>query len=337
PEEKFAQELGISRMTLRRALGILVEEGLIGQRKGKGTFVISPLEEKKTERKVIGLLGYFRLEKSPDPYYSLLLQGIKDGVEDQVKLVILSPLEKSLLELYHQEHLDGMMFITPSRRDIKEIKELPLQHIIHVIVGSSFQSLKQNNYILVDTDNIGGAFKAVEYLIRLGHKRIAYIGGNPEKSNSRDRLKGYKKALRRHRIGFDVSLMFEVKKGNYSDSAYEITNSLLETQSPPTAIFAGGFSLALGVMKAIKERGLKIPENISVVGFDDYELGSHLSPPLTTVRQPIYELGKIAGKRVLEQINYGRIKKRETILPTELIIRGSCSKRKECFKKVSCK
>ena len=326
PEAKLAEELGISRMTLRRALKILAQEGFIVQRKGKGTFVVSPLEGVKLEKKVIGLIGSFRLDKkSPDSYISLLLQGIKDALRERVKLVALSPEEGTLSQLYHHNHLEGVILVTPSIKEVRKFRELPLQDIPHVIVGSSFPVFKERNYVFVDTDNVGGSFRAVEYLIHLGHRRIVYVGGNPEKSNSRDRFKGYREALKKYGIKWEPSLVFQGKKiGVHSEAGYSFACEFLKVKPLPTAVFAGGFYLALGVMKAIKDKGLRIPEDISLVGFDDYEIGEHLSPPLTTVRQPVYELGKKAGERILEWINLGKVKERWTILPTELVVRQSC-------------
>jgi len=327
-ESVLAKKLGISRVTLRHALGILTKKGLLVSYRGKGSFVQLSETNRYTQNKTVGFISSYDLEKGEqNPFLMFLLQGVKNKLEGRVKLLLLSRKEGNLAELYHGNHLDAMLIISPSKKEIKDINKLPLQFIPHVIVSSSFNAYRKNKLVFVDSDNIEGACKAVNYLTSLGHMRIAYIGAVPQQSNSIDRLKGYKKALREKGIEFDTSLVYEDSDGHYLERAYDATKEILETRDPPTAIFAGGFELALRTIKAIRKTGLKIPDDISVIGFDDFGMCDYISPTLTTVKQPLYELGEKAAEKILEWINNGNVKQKMTILPTELIIRESCGRR----------
>jgi DNA-binding LacI/PurR family transcriptional regulator len=173
----------------------------------------------------------------------------------------------------------------------------------------------------VTVANESGAHAAVRHLVQLGHTRIAMISGPLHLTNSQDRLKGYKRALRAAKIAIRPEY---IKETSYSKAdGYSAAMVLLGTSPAPTAIFAGNDLIALGVLQAIRESGLRCPEEISLAGFDDLEIASITNPPIFTVYQPGYELGATAMRLLLERIADWDGPPRHVVLKTELRIRES--------------
>jgi LacI family transcriptional regulator len=174
----------------------------------------------------------------------------------------------------------------------------------------------------VGATNWQGAFNATEYLIQLGHKRIGFITGWMDLGCARDRLDGYKAALRTHHIRTDASLIFE---GDFSQpDGYKGGNTLLDLPNPPTAIFASNDVMAMSVIDAVREHGLRCPEDISVMGFDDIPQAAYTHPALTTIRQPLEKMGRVATQMLLDLLKDPDAQMRRIELPTDLIVRDSC-------------
>jgi LacI family transcriptional regulator len=202
--------------------------------------------------------------------------------------------------------------------------------------GTYLDTLRRRSfpYVLIDHQGIDdtgpsvgatnrrGGYEATRYLIELGHRRIGFITGNLDMRCSTDRMDGYHAALAEYGIHADPALIYE---GDFlQPSGYAGARELLALPELPTAIFASNDVSAFGVMEAARDRGLRIPEDISIVGFDDIPQASHVNPTLTTVRQPLEQMGHLATRMLLETIR-DRARLAERIeLPTELIIRGSC-------------
>lgn len=174
----------------------------------------------------------------------------------------------------------------------------------------------------VDSTNQQGAYEATDYLIKMGHKRIGFITGLMALSAARERLEGHKAALQDNNIPIDVSLIVEA---NFEHQAgFEAAAVLLELSARPSAIFASNDISAFGVMDAIRSKGLRIPEDVSVIGFDDIPHASITYPKLTTVKQPLQQMGIVAVKLLLEQIQSPQTSPRRVTLATTLIKRDSC-------------
>jgi LacI family transcriptional regulator len=174
----------------------------------------------------------------------------------------------------------------------------------------------------VSSTNWQGAYGAVCYLIELGHRRIGFIAGTAELSSARERLAAYQAALADQHIPYDPLL---VQPGDFRQSrAYTATHVLLDLPQPPTAIFAANDWSALGVYDAVRDRGLRIPQAISVIGFDDVPQAAHLRPALTTVRQPLAEMGRVAARLLFQYIEDPDQPIQQVVLDTQLIIRESC-------------
>ena len=327
PEPELAKDFGISRVTLRHALRLLEQQGLIHKRRGKGggNFVCMPAEGKQVSKSTVGLISNLANLRG-EPYFLKLLEGVRRKLDGKAKLLLITPNGEDILEIYHENHLDGMLIMAGAcEDDAKLFGALASRAIPHVLISESFDFFQEKGLVSVDADNEAGAVAATRHLLDLGHGRIAHVGGYPWRSNSCARLRGQGKALAAAGIALDPVLVHTLERGQEDkEYAHAATHELLALPQPPTAIFAAGFVLALEAMRAIRERGLRIPEDISLVGFDDFEAGEHLSPPLTTVRQPLEELGEKAGEKILEWIACGGVKEKQVVLPTELIVRGSC-------------
>lgn len=211
--------------------------------------------------------------------------------------------------------------------------------LLPVDPGAYLDSIKRRAfpYVLIDHGGLDeqgpsvgatnrlGAIEAVTYLVALGHRRIGFITGNQEMGCSRDRLAGYQEALLAAGLPRDESL---VREGNFHQPlAYERTRELLALPEPPTAIFAANDVSAFGVMDAVRDAGLRIPEHVSVIGFDDIPGAQSANPPLTTIRQPLREMGRLATRMLFEFISNSQREVERIELPTELIVRSTCRPR----------
>jgi len=175
----------------------------------------------------------------------------------------------------------------------------------------------------VTVANLSGAHAAIRHLVQLGHTRIAMISGPLHLTNSKDRMKGYKKALLEGGIPVRPEYFRETRYSMADGHAGAL--SLLAESPPPTAIFAADDLIALGVLQAVKQSGLRCPEDISVVGFDDLEIAAMTDPPLFTVSQSGYELGAAAMKLLLDRVADSDGPSHHIVLKTELRIRGSAA------------
>lgn len=174
----------------------------------------------------------------------------------------------------------------------------------------------------VGATNRQGGYDATAYLIGLGHRRIGMITGNMEMGCAVDRLTGYRDALADHNLPYNPELVWE---GDFHQPpAYQGTLALLDLPEPPTAIFASNDLSAFSVMDAVRDRGRRIPDDVSVIGFDDIPPSSQVHPPLTTIRQPLYDMGRLATRMLLRAIENPATPPVREELPTELIVRASC-------------
>jgi LacI family transcriptional regulator len=216
---------------------------------------------------------------------------------------------------------DGLLIVVPSVGD-SYLDALQSGNFPHVIVDVDNGSDKSWS---VGTTNWQGAYDATTYLLGLKHRRIALITDQPELSVSRSRLEGYKAALKAQGIEFDPAL---VQRDNYlSPYTWRLVEALLTLADPPTAIFTTGDTAAVHVMETLRLKNIRVPQDMSVVGFDDVPQASITSPGLTTVYHPLYEMGRVAAETLLEQIEKPGLSPRHIQLETKLVIRESCAVR----------
>jgi LacI family transcriptional regulator len=213
---------------------------------------------------------------------------------------------------------DGLLLIVPLV-PTTYLDALHEQNFPYVLID---QSDTTGQSAIVNATNWQGAYEATQYLLSLGHRRIGFIAGLMELSSAVERLEGYRAALSDHEIPVRDALIFE---GDFwQPGGYAAAAQLLDLAEPPTAIFASNDLSAFGAMEAIRERGFRIPEDISLVGFDDIPQASIVYPKLTTVRQPLDQMGRVAAKMLLEHIENPQGSLRRVTLSTHLIVRDSC-------------
>jgi LacI family transcriptional regulator len=213
---------------------------------------------------------------------------------------------------------DGVLLVT-SELTALQLRQLREEDIPLVVMDPV--DLPEPDLPGVGATNWAGGIAATEHLISCGHSRIAAIGGPESYLCSRARIDGYRSALERAGQKYEPAL---VRHGDFHyEGGFLRAGSLLDLADPPTAIFAGSDQQALGVYEAARQRGLRIPQDLSVVGFDDLPMSRWSSPPLTTVRQPLAEMGRIAAEMLGTLVEGLTLSSRRIELATELVVRGS--------------
>ena len=220
--------------------------------------------------------------------------------------------ERRYVSLLDSSITDGVIVVAPTAATFTTVSPI-------VVIDPN----KANpNYPAVIAINRDGALEAMEYLTSLGHRRIGFIGGRPELQSAVQRLQGYKDGLCQANIPLDPEL---VQVGDYSkETGFTCAQRLLSLPHPPTAIFAANDQSAFGVFEAAREAGLRVPADLSVVGFDDIPESAFITPPLTTIDQHIEKMGFIATGMLIQLISDEELENRIYTIPTQLLIRGSC-------------
>lgn len=212
---------------------------------------------------------------------------------------------------------DGLLLVLP-RHPEGYLKTLRQRKFPHVLIDH--QGIDERGPA-VGATNRTGAYDATRYLLALGHRRIGFITGSMDLGCSRERLDGYRAALLDHGVAVDNAL---IREGDFQQPRGFIgALELMNLPNPPTAIFASNDVMAFGAMEAARERGKKIPDDISIIGFDDIPQAAQVHPPLTTIHQPLEEMGRRAAQMLLDIIEHPQRPAEKIELPTELVMRES--------------
>jgi LacI family transcriptional regulator len=255
-----------------------------------------------------------------------IMQGVQEVLEESGhRLVVFATnedeaAERRWLRRLLDQSTDGVLLLLPYER-VGIADALVEQHVPFVAIGdrneptTAFPTIGSTIWL--------GGYTATEYLISLGHRRIGIITGPLHLTTSRARLAGYREALERAGIAVDPILICE---GNYLlGDGVKQTHTLLDLPNPPTAIFSMNDAQATGVYQALYQRNIRIPDAMSVIGFDDVSYAAQMSPPLTTVRQPLVEIGKMAATMLLRLIAGQSFESNHVELSTSLVLRASCA------------
>ena len=246
------------------------------------------------------------------------LRGISTAARAEGFRVLVEPFganDGDYGDLLRTRHADGLIVSGP-RVDDAELQRLVASGAPVVLQGS----LAGLDVSSVDVDNVAAAKSAVRHLLALGHRRIGCVTNAPlSYTAARERLEGYREALTEAGIGPTDDL---VVQADFSASSGRTATAELLRRADPSALFVASDVVAFGAIAAIREAGLRVPDDISVVGFDDIPLAAYFDPPLTTVRLPAHELGRTVGAALLDRIA-GRGVEARTVLPTELVLRSS--------------
>jgi LacI family transcriptional regulator len=214
--------------------------------------------------------------------------------------------------------VDGLLLVLPRNAEdyLETLRHRRFPHVLVDHQGVSFEVPS------VGASNWQGGYDGTRYLIGLGHRRIGFITGDMTLGCARDRLVGYQQAMSEAGLPLDPAL---VREGDFlQPQSFLCANELLDLAERPTAIFASNDVSAFGVMEAVRHRGLRIPEDVSILGFDDIPQAAQVYPALTTVRQPLAEMGRTAVQLLFTYIDEPDAPIKRIELPTELIIRQSC-------------
>lgn len=306
---------GVGPETRERILQIVNDQGYVQNHAAR--------QLRKGQSGIIDLV-IMRLEGG---YDLEIMHGIQDAfAESGHRLVVFATNEDEIRERLWLRRLldqstDGVLLLLPYE-SIGIANTLMEQHIPFVAIGDRNETKSAVFPTIGSTIWLGG-YTAIEHLISLGHQRIGIITGPLHLMTSRARLAGYREALERAGFPVDPALICE---GAYLfGEGVKQTHYLLDQPDPPTAIFAFNDAQAAGVYQALYQRNIRVPDQMSVIGFDDVMYTAQMSPPLTTIHQPLTEIGKMAANMLLRLIAGEQLESNHVELSTSLVIRESCA------------
>lgn len=258
-----------------------------------------------------------------DPYYTEIIRGVKDAAMANGYLVLLGDSERqkgresSFMNLVFTKQTDGILLLgteLPFAVCKSQKKNLP-----PMVMACEFSP--EMELPTVHIDNLTSAFEAVNYLTQMGHRRIAQISGPSHTFLCQFRQQGYQQALRR--VGVNARADYSVE-GDFSFTAgAEAMETLLALPEPPTAVFCHNDTMAIGALQAAKKSGFRVPDDLSIIGFDDITFAQYCDPPLTTIAQPRYDIGYQAMLMMLDRLRGHQVRVGSRLLETELVVRQS--------------
>jgi LacI family transcriptional regulator len=287
----------------------------------------SPIARSLSNRRsrIIGLVIPLAIRSLfDDPFFPRLIQGISQGcnMHDYTLSLFLFHSQEEEKELFdgisRSQFLDGVL-VTATRSGDTLIPRL-LENQVPLVVQGRHEDPRIS---YVDADNVTGAAMAITHLLGLGYQRVSTVTGPLDSTAAQDRKQGYLDALRERGQPVEEAL---IVGGDFTQAGgYEAMQRLLPRQ--PDAVFVASDTMAMGALQAIRGAGLTVPDDIALVGFDDLPQSTMVDPPLTTVRQPIRRMGALAVEMLVECLENEADSPRHIVLPTELVIRGSCGSR----------
>ncbi len=322
---QLAREYQVSLITIKRALNELLREGWLYSRVGKGTYVSQTAYSNRSNG--TGTIG-FVLTDFKNPFFTMLMHNIERETSRNGYNLLFScsseSIEKEENQIQHFRNLGVQGLIIASTEHVNEvtpaIRQLHEENFPYVMVSY----VADSDIYYVGTDHEKGAYEAVSHLIHLGYRKIGYLNAEPGNRLGEVRKQGFIHALGEN--GFSVSenhvFAFPYKRKDY-ESGYAIGCSFGAMSNRPEALFVFNDFSALGFQHAVLEQGLRIPEDVAVVGFDDIRDDLRAQVPLTTVHQPVEEIGQHTVNTLIKRIKRETVPVR-TILEPHLVIRVSC-------------
>ena len=277
--------------------------------------------------KIIGVI----VGDASDPYFATIVRGISDIAREKGYLTMICnsdripDVELSYVRMMRDYHTDGIIFAGGSLNDEAHMREMGElisrareRHTPVVSLGSHLFESPQ-----INIDNTSAAADMTGYLVGLGHSRIGFIDGPELLTTTALRRDGYKQALKKHGIPYDPDL---VVSSNFTyESGQAATDTLLTRDPLPTAIFGSNDLVAIGCLARLRERGISVPDQISVAGFDDIFAARYVNPPLTTIQVPMWKMGAIGMQKLVQMIETTDKVDDVTLLEHSLVVRASCA------------
>lgn len=330
---EVAREAGVSRTTVSLVLNNTPQSGISEETRHRVLDAATRLDYHPniSGRRLASGRTYtvaFVIHQSPeraaaDLFLPQVLRGLNAYLRENGYHILFRPVDPGsprdgYAYLVFEGHADGVILSGPQLEELEAVR-LNEQGLPVVLTGR----LPGHDIPFVDADNYQGAQMATNHLIALGHHRIGLITNAPQTYiASRERFRGYQDSLLAADIAYEPEC---IQEGSFtSESGYRAMKTLLNLAEPLTAVFVASDVVAFGAIQAIKGRGLRIPQDIALVGFDDVSVSQFVQPFLTTIHLPAYELGWKAGQLSLELINKNEPVSHGQLLPTELVVRASC-------------
>lgn len=318
-EMRLARRFDVAHMTMRQAISSLVEESVLVRLPAKGTYICEhkPPDVKRATMHPLVLLFPSDAERLDPYYFPDVLAGFQEAMAvrgHRFSLVGYDLSSKGFedFSLFEPESAIACILIDPAQ-----------VQIVETLRDQRFSVLAINHYTgrraipSVHIDDASGVEEAVDYLVSLGHKSIAFVKGPPGNVDAKERLHGFRAAAARH----NLKNAPEVGKGFREVNGYEAVHRLLQSSTPPTAAVFAGDLAAIGGIRAARELRLSVPEQFSVIGFGDFTIADYVLPRLTTVKQSRHELGGAAAAALIQLANGEPVAR--TVIPAKLIIRHS--------------
>jgi len=327
---QLADHLGINLHTVRAAYRKLEAEGLVATRHGLGTVVLE-FDPFRVAQQAPGIRTYtvgVLVPRLSNPFYPVFLHGVEDVARQNHTLLFICntdddpPTGKAYLDQLIAKQVDGLIVAPCGLRFDREINLTSLSPADSPIPIVYVDRPDETGYaVLLDSE--GAGYAATSHLTMHGHRHIGLVTCYLDSPTVRQSYQGYVQAL--EAAGLKECPEHIATAPAFTISAgHDSTHQLLDSSNPPTAIFAAGDVLALGALHAIKERGLRIPEDIALIGYNDLDIVRLVEPPLTTVAAPVRDLGAMAMGMLQRLVNGEKIAERKIILPTRLVIRRTC-------------
>jgi len=321
PEPQIAQSLGVSRMTANKAILALVIEGHLTREKGRGTFVAesSPVD---LQRCVVAIPE--DLSMALDNYYfgALYWAVHADLCARGVQVDVLQ-LKGGLTDHFHNPLDCGLIAINPVQDNLDDLLTFSRHGSPVVILGASWGDFGFN---LVDSDNLLGPGLAVNHLANMGHEKIMFLGAALETSNTVDRVRGFQLAMKSRGLEVATSAICVVDQAEgFDEPTGKRLLEMFKSPGGPTGVFAAGPALAMQLLSLTQRHGISVPDQLSIVGYDDPNFLSLAHPAITTVRQPLGEMASVACEVLLSRLTTRDPRSTKQILDPQLIIRGTTS------------
>jgi DNA-binding LacI/PurR family transcriptional regulator len=314
--KELSQQMEVSLVTAHRALQELVSSGVLHRSQGKGTFVHERYLERKRSMSQCRLGLIFHGEASlADYYHSQVLEGVRQAAHSLAVDLILLRFGEDV-----RNECDGFVLVNPLPEEVELLAAMTRKRHPVLVVGARSPNKSVRS---IDVDNVNLARQAVTHLVSFGHANIGYVGGADQISNSRDRWSGFLAAAQQQNLAPKEKHILKGLSWRLDERERVALIRMLGDPGRPSAVFAAGYYFALDVYGAAATVGLRVPQDLSIVGVDDPPSAAHLSPPMTTLRQPLVQLGHDAVTALHEKIRNDTADWTTRTLAAELVVRQS--------------
>jgi len=324
-QNELAKKYDVSLITIKKALSNLIKDGILISRIGKGTFVSSGKNDLDiSKHKSIGLV----LRDLNHPFFSPIVKSVEKKVSELGYNLLLASssgdIEKEENQIAHFKSIgvSGLIIASMSLdyNATDYIKKLQLSDFPYIMISY----MHDPDYWYVGIEQEQGGYMAAKHLVDLGYKSIGCVHGGKGNLLGEIRKNGYSRALSENNISYDSQLIYylDQKKSRF-ESGNDLGKEFLKLKKRPEALCFYTDSAAMGFLQAVVEGGLRVPEDLAVVGFNDIEMAQYFTPPITTIRQEVFKIGKFAAEIVVNRIE-GVEQANRTVLHPKLVVRNSC-------------